>query len=460
MLFSTVEARLCYKANMVKRGFEVETSERQLLVELEKQIFEIRPRLSEKRRPFILEFAGTPKSGKTTTINAVHQFFKRNGVVVRTFQERASVAPLVDKGTAFFNTWVTCATLNGIIEALEDEKLDVLILDRGLFDGLVWIDWQEKTHRVSQEEAQGFRGFVLTPRWRGLVDMVFVMHCDPRTSLDREYANQITLRHGAIMNEATLAELRQHYLLAAKRYQAQFKSVTVIENSRGSAMNTISKIAKTILNSLGRFADEEVLCLPRKSVEGQLRLSENKVVTPNWRVVSKLVNVRGNYVRRSVAEASDNLFQVVPVCVIRNGDRFLTNKRYEPGESLHEAFGNWAGGHVRKQDLDTVRSKWESVEAGLRRELHEELSLEDLPPLKPIGIVHSSEDKRAARHIGIVFEAVFRDPANIAAFDNKTIRERPNRYVTTSWMERKELSRTLHTQRDWSRAISNYLVEA
>jgi pantothenate kinase-related protein Tda10 len=112
MLFSTVEARLCYKANMVKRGIEVETSERQLLVELEKQIFEIRPRLSEKRRPFILEFAGTPKSGKTTTINAVHQFFKRNGVVVRTFQERASVAPLVDKGTAFFNTWVTCATLN------------------------------------------------------------------------------------------------------------------------------------------------------------------------------------------------------------------------------------------------------------------------------------------------------------------------------------------------------------
>jgi predicted NUDIX family phosphoesterase len=86
--------------------------------------------------------------------------------------------------------------------------------------------------------------------------------------------------------------------------------------------------------------------------------------------------------------------------------------------------------------------------------------LEDLPPLTPIGIVHSSEDKRAARHIGIVFQVVFSDPANIAAFDKKTIRERPNRYVTTSWMERKELSRTLDSQRDWSRAISSFLVEA
>jgi predicted NUDIX family phosphoesterase len=115
---------------------------------------------------------------------------------------------------------------------------------------------------------------------------------------------------------------------------------------------------------------------------------------------------------------------------------------------------------VRKQDLADAGSKWESVLAGLRRELHEELSLEDLPRLVPIGVVHSSEDERAARHIGIVFEVAFSDPANIAAFDNKTIRERPNRYVKTSWMERKELSRDLDSQRDWSRAISSFLVEA
>ncbi len=434
--------------------------DRAILSALEKQISKIRPRLSEKRRPFIVEFAGTPKSGKTTTIGAVHQFLKRNGVVVRTFQERASVAPLVDKGTAFFNTWVTCATLNGIIEALEDEKLDVLILDRGLFDGLVWIDWQEKTHRVSLAEADGFRSFVLTPRWRGLVDLVFVMHCDAETSLNREHAKQITLRRGAIMNASTLAQLREHYLEAAKRYKRDFKSVTVIENTRGPEMRTIIDIAKSILKSLGQFADEDVLCLPRKSLEGQVKLSERKVVTPSWKAVARLVNRRGTYVARSAAEASDELLQVVPVCIIRNGDRFLTNVRHEPGESLHEALGNWAGGHVRKQDLDDAKSKWASVMVGLRRELHEELSLEDLPQLQPIGIVYSSEDKRAARHIGIVFQAAFSDLANIAAFDNKTIRERPNRYVRTNWMEKKELCRTLDSQRDWSKAISNFLVQA
>ena len=370
------------------------------------------------------------------------------------------MAPLLDKGTAFFNTWVTCATLNGVIEALEDEKLDVLILDRGLFDGLVWIDWQEKTHRVSSREAERFRSFLLTPRWRDLIDLVFVMHCGPSTSLRREKEKQITLRHGAIMNRGTLAQLQQHYLHAVERYRVEFRSINTIETTGGREMRTIAEIAKSILKSFGRFADEEVLCVPRKSLEGQVKLSDTKIVTPQWGALSKLVNRRGTYVARSIAEASDDLLQVVPICIIQNGNLFLTNVRHEPGESLHDAFGNWAGGHVRKQDQDHVRSKWESVLVGLKRELHEELSLEDIPRLKPIGIVHSSEDKRAQRHIGIVFQAVFSDPANVAAFENKTIRERPNRYVKTSWREKTELSRSLNSQRDWSKAISCFLADA
>jgi pantothenate kinase-related protein Tda10 len=91
---------------MREKSVETDDAMPSILAELEKKISLVQPRLSEKRRPFIIEFAGTPKSGKTTTISAIHQFLKRNGVMVSTFQERASVAPLVDKGTAFFNTWV------------------------------------------------------------------------------------------------------------------------------------------------------------------------------------------------------------------------------------------------------------------------------------------------------------------------------------------------------------------
>ncbi|MGH7814811.1 MAG: hypothetical protein ACREQI_12505 [Candidatus Binataceae bacterium] len=427
--------------------------------QLEEQMRRIQPLLAEKRRPLFIEFAGTPKSGKTTTLSAIHQFLKRSGVTVRTFQERASVAPLLDKGTAFFNIWVTGATLNGMIEALEEEKLDVLILDRGLFDGLVWIDWQEKIHRLSSSEANTFRSFILTPRWRDLVDVVLVMHCSPSASLEREHAKQITLRRGSIMNMTTLAQLRNHYLDAARRYRKEFKVIKVLDSTRGQEMSLITEVGQFVLRELENFADEEVLCLPRRAVEEQLTISDGELLTPDWPKFKRLVNKKGAYVIRSRAEDSDSLLQVVPVCVIRYGNKYLTNVRHEPGESLDKALGNWAGGHVRRQDLDRAGSKWESVSAGLRREIHEELSLEDLPEPKLIGIVHTSEDARAARHLGVVFQAKFLEPSTVAVLQNKTIRERPNRYVRTKWMNKADLSRTMKEQKDWSRAISNFLIE-
>lgn len=59
----------------MKKGVsETNGSMRSVLAKLEKQLALVQPRLSEKRRPFIIEFAGTPKSGKTTTISQFTSF--------------------------------------------------------------------------------------------------------------------------------------------------------------------------------------------------------------------------------------------------------------------------------------------------------------------------------------------------------------------------------------------------
>lgn len=50
-----------------------------------------------KRRPIIIEFSGSPKAGKTSCINSLRQFLKRNGFEVEVIQERASICPVSDK---------------------------------------------------------------------------------------------------------------------------------------------------------------------------------------------------------------------------------------------------------------------------------------------------------------------------------------------------------------------------
>jgi predicted NUDIX family phosphoesterase len=259
------------------------------------------------------------------------------------------------------------------------------------------------------------------------------------------------------MNPTTLNQLRSHLLDVVDKYKEKFRSHLVVNTTSTTPRDSVVLVAKETLQALEHFADEEVLCVPKSKLNELVRLPFQHLVQPQWDAMYSLVDQCGTYLRRSKAEAEGDWMQIVPVCVIEHSGKLLTNVRSEPGESLDKALANWAGGHVRKQDLETGHSKWESVIAGLRREVLEELSIAQLPKPEPLGLVHTAENARAARHLGVVFKVHLDDPATAEALDNKIIREPPNKSVRTAWMDREQLSARTQTQKDWSRAINRHL---
>lgn len=68
------------------------------------------------RHPLVIEFAGMPKAGKTTTMSQVYGFFRRCGFRVEVVVERASVCPIKDKKHSNFNVWTATTTLAKILE--------------------------------------------------------------------------------------------------------------------------------------------------------------------------------------------------------------------------------------------------------------------------------------------------------------------------------------------------------
>ena len=98
------------------------------------------------RRPVVIEFAGAPKAGKRGRYRAC-SFLKRCGFKVEVVIERASVCPIRDKKHANFNIWTACTTLAQILEKTQHQhernphpdSPEILILDRGLFDALIWL---------------------------------------------------------------------------------------------------------------------------------------------------------------------------------------------------------------------------------------------------------------------------------------------------------------------------------
>ncbi len=120
-------------------AMDLTTEEAATIGTLEAQAARLRSAYDSSRvkRPLIIEFSGLPKAGKTRTISVLELFLKRNGFNVEVFMERASIAPIKSKGHINFNAWVSCASLQGMLEALAKPELDIFILDRGIFDAMM-----------------------------------------------------------------------------------------------------------------------------------------------------------------------------------------------------------------------------------------------------------------------------------------------------------------------------------
>src|SRR5437868_1836171 len=110
------------------------------------------------RKPIVIEFAGLPKAGKTTTLSALQAFLRRCGFRVEIVVERASVCPIRDKKHANFNVWTAATTLAKILEKTQNppcaDDPHILILDRGIFDSLCWLALMERLERIRPKERQ------------------------------------------------------------------------------------------------------------------------------------------------------------------------------------------------------------------------------------------------------------------------------------------------------------------
>jgi len=145
---------------------------------------------TDARRPVVIEFAGVPKAGKTSTIAQIQGFFKRCGFRVQVVVERASVCPIKDKKHATFNIWTARTTLAQILEHTQDPPRDddpqILVLDRGLFDTIAWLRFMDHLSRIRTSDREKVEQFLLLPEWRQRVTGVVVMTASPQDAMARE----------------------------------------------------------------------------------------------------------------------------------------------------------------------------------------------------------------------------------------------------------------------------------
>lgn len=220
------------------------------LEQLEANARDVLDALGDDIPPVVVEFAGSPKSGKSTTIDIVSHFYKRVGYSVHAPSEGASKrTPYhLRRDLVAFNSWTLNYAVSELLVTYYDvDRPHLIFLDRGPFDSIAWMRVLSKDKQLSDEERDTIEAFALHPRWTALISRLYLFTCTPATSLDRENESKLIQRSGTAMNTSMLEALLEEYSGMASELK-EYYPVKPIETSADTTPKATSfELAEDIL---------------------------------------------------------------------------------------------------------------------------------------------------------------------------------------------------------------------
>ena len=208
-----------------------------------------RLRAGPLERPVFVEFAGTPKSGKSTCIEIVRHFFRRLDYKVLAPAEGASrrTPYYLKDDLVAFNTWSASYALMHVLEGLHgSDRYDLAILDRGLFDALAWFELLASRGEISDDVRAQVQDFLQIEYWRSKIDAVLLFTTDAETAMERENSDKLVSEPGQAMNEEFLGELNDAYDEVRAKYAERFSRFESIDTSKSAGTSPETTAANVV----------------------------------------------------------------------------------------------------------------------------------------------------------------------------------------------------------------------
>jgi len=155
-------------------------------------------------RPFFIEITGSPDSGKTTMIEILDSFFRRQDFRVFCPQEGAQRIRHVPRTSHLYNVRTAIYALTELIDCSTNSNFDLVIFDRCLCDGYTWMIYWNQQKDLTDEQAKTIQDFFLFPTWLNMIDARFFVIASPEEALRRDQAESLTKKFGKTTNPASL----------------------------------------------------------------------------------------------------------------------------------------------------------------------------------------------------------------------------------------------------------------
>jgi len=353
-------------------------------------------------RAFVIEFAGTPKSGKSTSVEAIRHFFSRSGFRVHVLTERAALCPIPMKGHLFFNTWCATSMLAELLANVETET-DIIIVDRGILDALVWLGLQIKRGELTEEEARTFKDFMLLERWRSLIDFAAVMTVSAECALVRETGDRLSRKPGSIMNPSVLQSIRDSVDEVVRENEKRFGRVVKLDTTGKKFKESGVELANSVLDALEEFLNPEILVVPRGRIEELVRAGVCQLGPKAVESALSCISQHAKFMRRADAEVNDEYVQIIPFGLITyEADVFLFRRKdKDPKSRLFGSNTLWQGCHTTKKDRVEIA---QLMQDALMDRIARSLFLSRKFSAQPLGFCWDQSSVDSSRHFGFAYK--------------------------------------------------------
>lgn len=204
-------------------------------------------------RDYFFEFAGMPKSGKTTIQDIVVHYLKRKGLKVQEYHGGGRYSPIDKNSIASLNLFLAGKAIEFILTCAEREKNQhkIFIMDRGIFDRCIFTSALLRMGKIDRKEASAIETYLTLPRLVKQIDGVFLFVTEPELSLNREYINKILHEKGRVMNTTFLEILRQSSI-DCFHSQKTFSNVQLLDTEKfdGKPKHVAQLVIDNILSKI------------------------------------------------------------------------------------------------------------------------------------------------------------------------------------------------------------------
>ena len=207
-------------------------------------------------KPFVIEFSGTPRTGKTTTINNLYDFFKKGGFDVSLIEEFTTSKTYKEK---FKNKLANMDLVDRNIAILEEvykqlqESIaagkEIVLIDRSLNDRQIWNyrrficgDMKAEQYYAARDKFSAIS--------KELIDFLVITYADPLVSLKRDYLSSLALEPRSFLNIENINAYNNSLKDIQKLLSESVEDMILLDTSNRSMNDVSIAVASQILPAM------------------------------------------------------------------------------------------------------------------------------------------------------------------------------------------------------------------